>query len=566
MKYLVTLVLILLLPAAASTLSAQSTAPPTAQPTNTGVISGQVTLKGKPAPQVPIVLYGNSAVPLPNGGLGASTDANGVYRLTGLPAGSYWVKPMTPAFVELSRKVTIDDRETADGIDFELVKGSVITGRITDVEGRPLIEERVYLFDAEPASNQTAEKIGYVRFHDGQTDDRGIYRIFGVAAGRYKVAVGNDDGNLRWRSVARRYRRVFFSGVTDPGRATVIEVSEGSETSHVDITVDGPIRTFAASGVVLDEQTNQPAPNMQCWISDQRREFIPLEVISNSQGQFQIDRLLPGDYQVRAEPQDGDGVRSNPVSFQIADRDIDGLVIRTAKGAGIAGVVVLENNKDPVIMDKLRQLRIGTWTRTGADSQPVWHSSPINPDYSFSIKGLNAGSVLLDIDHAEEGFSLARIEYPKATPTDRIPVNADQQITGVRLIVRYGTAIINGTVKIVNGKLPTDCRLYVSVREITALVRLFPVEVDDRGHFTVRNLAAGTYFVTPNLCTPGAMNPVGPPQQIVVNDGATVNVTLTADFGKRSEAGGPIGRSLSMRSGRLASPSRLSDALAALFP
>jgi hypothetical protein len=136
----------------------------------------------------------------------------------------------------------------------------------------------------------------------------------------------------------------------------------------------------------------------------------------------------------------------------------------------------------------------------------------------------------------------------------------------VRLIVRYGTAIINGTVKIVSGKLPPDCRLYVSVREITALDRLFPVEVDDRGHFTVRNLAAGTYFVTPNLSTPGAMNPVGPPQQIVVNDGATVNVTLTADFGKGSEAGGPIGRSLSMRSGLLASPSRLSDALATLFP
>jgi protocatechuate 3,4-dioxygenase beta subunit len=565
MKYLVTLVLIVLLPATASTLSAQSTAPPTAQPTNTGVISGQVTLKAKPAPQVTMVLYGNSAVPLPNGELKTSTDANGVYRLTGLPAGSYWVKPMTPAFVEASRKVTIDDGETADGIDFELVKGGVITGKITDVDGHPLIEEMVELFDAEPALKQT-EKIGYRWFH-GQTDDRGIYRIFGVAPGRYKVAVGNDDsGGLRWRSVARRYRRVFFSGVTDPGRATVIEVSEGSETSHVDITVDGPIHTFTASGVVLDEQTNQPAPNMQCWISSQRREFIPLEVISNSQGRFQIDSLTPGDYQLRAEPEEGDGVRSNPVSFQIADRDIDGLVIRTAKGAGIAGVVMLENNKDPVIMDKLRQLRIGTWTRTGADSQLVWHSSPINPDYSFSIKGLNAGSALLDIDHEEEGFGLARIEYPKAMPTDRIPVNADQQITGVRVIVRYGTAIIDGTVKIVNGQLPGDSRLYVKVREITAPDRLSPVEVDDRGHFTVRNLAAGTYFVTPNLSTPGAMNPVGPPQQVVVSDGATVNVTLTVDFGKGSEAGGPIGRSLSMRSGLLASPSRLSDALAALFP
>jgi len=541
MKYLLPSVLILLLPGAASTLSAQSTAPPTAQPTNTGVISGRVTLKAKPAPQVAMVLYGDgSAIRLPKGELKTSTDANGVYRLTGLPAGSYWVKPMTPAFVEMSRKVTIGDGETAAGIDFELVKGGVITGRITDAGGHPVIEERVYLFDAEPASNQTAEKVGNVRLQNGQTDDRGIYRILGMGPGRYKVAVGNDGGNVLWRSVARRYRRVFFPGVTDPGSATVIEVSEGSETSHVDITLDGPIHTFAASGVVLDEQTNQPVPNMQCWISEQRKEFIPLEVISNSQGRFQIDNLLPGDYQVRAEPEKGDNVRSSPVSFHIADRDIDGLVIKTGKGAGIAGVVVLENNKDPMIIDKLRQLSVGTWNRTGADSQPVYHSSPINPDYSFSIKGLNAGPALLSLDGSEKGFSLTRIEYPNATPTDRIPVNADEQITGVRLFVRYGTATINGTVKTVNGKLPADRRLYVSVREINALDRLSRAEVDDRGHFTIRNLAAGTYLVTPNLSVSCDMKPVGPPQQVVVNDAATVNVTLTADFGK--EAGRPIGR------------------------
>ena len=91
MKYLVTLVSILLLPAAASTLWAQSTAPPTVQPRKTGVISGQVTLKAKPASQVTIAIQGDSdsAQPLPNGELKTSTDANGVYRLTGLPAGRY---------------------------------------------------------------------------------------------------------------------------------------------------------------------------------------------------------------------------------------------------------------------------------------------------------------------------------------------------------------------------------------------------------------------------------------------------------------------------------------------
>jgi hypothetical protein len=361
--------------------------------------------------------------------------------------------------------------------------------------------------------------------------------------------VGNDDGHFYWPSpVERKYKQVFFPGVTDPGRATVIEVSAGSETSNVDITVDGPTRTFAASGVVLDEQANQPAPNMQIWMSSPPTEFVPLKVISNSRGQFRIENLTPGDYQVRVNPEEGDDVRSSRVSFQIADRDIDGLVIKTGKGAGIAGVVVLENNKDPLIMDKLRRLSVGAWNHTGGDSATLWHSSPINADHSFSLKGLDAGTAFFDIDHSEEGFSLARIEYPNATPTGSIPVNSSDQITGVRLIVRYGTAIIEGTVKIVNGKLPTDCRLYVSVREITALDRLLPVEVDDRGHFTIRNLAAGTYFVTPNLSTPGAMNPVGAPQQVVVNDAAAVNVILTADLGKGPETGGPIGRSLSVRS------------------
>jgi len=565
MKDLVTLVLMLLLPAAAATLSAQSTAPPTAQPTKTGVISGQVTLKAEPAAHVPVVLYGNSAVPLSKGELETSTDANGVYRLTGLPAGSYGVKPMTPAFVEVSRQVTLGDGETADGIDFDLVKGGVITGKITGVDGHPLIEEMVDLFDAEPTLNQT-EKIGYLRL-GGQTDDRGIYRIFGVAPGRYKVAVGNDDGHFYWPSpVERKYKQVFFPGVTDPGRATVIDVSEGSETNHVDITVDGPTRTFAASGVVLNEQTNKPAPNMQCWMSSPPTEFVPLTVISDSRGQFRIENLTPGDYQVRVRPKDGDDLGSSRVSFQIADRDIDGLVIRTNKGAGIAGVVVLENNKDPVIMDKLRELRVGAWNHTAGDSAALGHSSPINADHSFSLKGLDAGTAFFYIDDPEGGFSLARIDYPNATPTGSIPVNSGEQITGVRVIVRYGTAIINGTVKIVNGQLPADSRLYVSVREITALDRLFPVEVDDRGHFTIRNLAAGTYFVTPNLSTPGAMDPVGPPQQIMVNDGATVNVTLTVDFSKGSQAGGPIGRSLLMRSGLPASTSRLSDTLAVLLP
>ena len=39
--------------------------------------------------------------------------------------------------------------ESVDGIDFALVGGGVITGRVTDSDGRPLIEERLNLIPAD---------------------------------------------------------------------------------------------------------------------------------------------------------------------------------------------------------------------------------------------------------------------------------------------------------------------------------------------------------------------------------------------------------------------------------
>jgi hypothetical protein len=114
---------------------------------------------------------------------------------------------VNPPFVELSRKVTIADGETAGGIDFELIRGGAITGRITNVDGRP-VKESVYLFDVEPALKQIAERVTYTGLHS-PTDDRGIYRISGVPPGRYKASVGDSDGHFNPWFLEPRYRQVF---------------------------------------------------------------------------------------------------------------------------------------------------------------------------------------------------------------------------------------------------------------------------------------------------------------------------------------------------------------------
>ena len=160
-----------------------------AQAKGSGSISGTVTLGGKPAKGVPVVVWVNINGPGQKPPFStATTDEEGRYLISGLPAGKYSVAPYQPAnslpertmFDLGSKSVTLNDNESASAIDFNLAAGSVITGRVVGPDGRPLIEQRITLESLE--NKQTFG--GLMGNEMYRTDDRGIYRIYGLPAGR----------------------------------------------------------------------------------------------------------------------------------------------------------------------------------------------------------------------------------------------------------------------------------------------------------------------------------------------------------------------------------------------
>jgi hypothetical protein len=126
--------------------------------TGTAVVTGRVTIGDKPAAGVTVGLLRGE--PPTNSGepqtlAKAMTDAEGRYRLSNLPAGSFRVTALAPGFVssldlgpgqppwQAGRAVTLGEGDTVEQLDFQLTRGGVITGKVFDHDGKTLIGQRV---------------------------------------------------------------------------------------------------------------------------------------------------------------------------------------------------------------------------------------------------------------------------------------------------------------------------------------------------------------------------------------------------------------------------------------
>lgn len=147
-------------------------------PENRPVRRAIVTVTGAPAPA------GRSVV----------TDDEGRFSFVGLPAGSYTMQASRPAFLKNAFGATRPGRpgtpialaagQPVTDVVLQLPHGSAIEGVLRDIAGDPAPGMRVEAIRVvRGAQGERAERLG-----SAFTDDRGIYRIFGLPAGDYVLA------------------------------------------------------------------------------------------------------------------------------------------------------------------------------------------------------------------------------------------------------------------------------------------------------------------------------------------------------------------------------------------
>jgi uncharacterized protein (DUF2141 family) len=532
--------LLVLLGAAVSTRSQITPAKDT-----TASITGKVTIKGKGATGVTVGVRRASQQRMERVSNQSITDDQGVYRITDLEPGSYMVVPSTPAYVsaedaDLQKQVIVNKGEAIENIDFSLVRGGVITGKITDGEGRPVIEEPVFLESL--SATGMGYRFGYGVGMNTTTDDRGVYRIYGLPAGRYKVAAGQTgEDSIGRMMTGSRYKRVYHQNVSDPAQATVIEVSEGSEARDVDITLGGKQLTYTASGKIVASENGQPLPaigyGLINYVNEQHTSSYTSGAVTNNRGEFKFQGLAPGKYAVFINNESGSSDwLGDALKFEVTDQDVGGLVLKAIKGTGsITGVLVVEGTPDKTVLAKLKTagLRIYSMrSNAGRNDRTVM----VNPDGSFRVAGLPSSSFGFVLSMSEE-LRIARIERDGVNITSGVEVKDGEQVNGVRLIVYYGNATLRGSIKFENGTPPSNAHLFCNARRITEdpnsvvsqnnTYDSFPV--DARGQFIKEGLVPGTYEIIAGLFLPGVPNTPTVKQQVVVTAGVN-NVTLTLDL------------------------------------
>jgi uncharacterized protein (DUF2141 family) len=324
----------------------------------TAILAGTVVTddpNGRPLRRVTLTL--NAASSGPTVSRMTTTDDQGRFAFTRLPAGNYTALRASKAgFVTaaygqkrvgglgIPLALTEGQRLT---VAMKMLRGGVITGAIADDAGKPLAQVGV---QASPIRIVNGERLpaAVMSNSTATTDDRGVYRIYGLAPGDYVVsasarffasgdvrpvtadevrwaqqqlqpagAVGASASTASDRTTpaprpaqAIAYSPVYYPGTTDVARATPITVVAGQELPGVDFRIQF-VPTAKIEGTVFDPD-GQPAQNVQMNVIPKTDTSIGLmgsqfmfetmmmgrpQVVA---GKFTIPALKPGEYTISA--------------------------------------------------------------------------------------------------------------------------------------------------------------------------------------------------------------------------------------------------------------------------
>jgi Carboxypeptidase regulatory-like domain len=511
--------LLLLLVCCASAV-AQTALPASPSPTSatvdeptTGMITGLVVNEsGQPFAGVQVVVRQLNAT---NPGRTLTTDSEGRFRVNGLSSALYFVSASAPGYVlpPTDPSQPINHHRIGDQVKLELIRGGVITGSVTNAAGEPLIAVAVRAWMVRDAKGRVA-KIPNTFFVEQTTDDRGIYRIYGLMPGTYVVSAGGVGFSQRFQLNPYAYDTPTYAPSSTRDGATEVSV-QGGEESNVDIRYRGE-RGHAISGSV--KLTGSAGASIS--LSSVTGGFISFGGLFQQPGNrgFEFYGLADGDYVIVARevvpgsaPLPAELLMSEPRRVTVKGADVTGLELVTRPLSSLSGRVILEPTKPAECEGKRRPLfseMMVTVQRAEKDMQtdllpfyPTSNSGSPDAKGSFAIRNLIPGRYMPQPKFYARYWYLNSMTIAGTPKIDAAANWATLKIgerTDVTISLAEGAASIRGKLSGANGtQLPSNLGVYLvpAEREKNAdVLRYFVTSSEADGTFAFNNLPPGRYL------------------------------------------------------------------------
>ena len=487
----------------------------------TAAISGRVTLKGEPAAGVSVGLQpqqsgpgGAPYVPDRSKYSRVKTDNEGRFSFSSLTAGQYRIVALAAGFVSADdsqlvngKMVTLTDGENLENVELRLKRGAVITGRVTDPSSNPVIEKSVRLMKLDARGNFSPFNINGEMT---RTDDRGVYRIYSLPAGKYKVSMGvPPQAGAGVPDMSRLYfAQTFHPDTTDEKQAKIVELGEGSEATDIDIKIAEIKKTFDIAGRVVEPATGQPVAGLQIGYGTLGATGGLMNAFggmsaTDAQGEYQIQGVLPGKYVVfgdsRFNSQASD-FYTDQTPVEVTNSDLSGIEIKAHRGGSVSGVAIVEGTNDPAILKQLSSLNLNLIYR--ASDAGMSRSAKPGPGGNFRFSGVKPGKADIKAFTPGDGLKQIRIEYNGAPITDGLELQQGENITNLRVVFGYGTGVVRGQLKIVGGELPANTQFTLITKFLGGSGSEFYTQVDARNQFVLKSLPPGEYELALRAFTP----------------------------------------------------------------
>ncbi len=478
-----------------------------------GVIQGRVLAEDDeyPLAQATLSLRSTGATPLERPRT-VRTDSSGEYTLRDLEPGKYVLRASRKGYIpqnygqksshsfrreEVGTTLTVGHGQVLEDIDFRLIRGGVVEGRVVDQNNEPV--ERVTVM--MKGYRSFAGKGRLLPFGRDETDDRGQFRIFGIPPGNYYLSVSPHPFIRDPRREMPSFAPTFYPGVLRIEEASRIEVTAGGEVGGFNITVIEAF-SYSVSGRVL---TAEGKPAHSAWIMSMKESGNDLSSMmgpntnTDLQGEFKVSGLLPGRHRLYARAGGGEDPQMASATVDVVDRDLSGLTLVLGKGAEITGRIVVEGEASTV-----------DWQRISLSTVPTGNITLItfggsgfrvNEDFTFKISNRPEGTYRLVAKLPAGNHYVSSIRVEGQDISDRpIELRSNDRLDGVEIHISADGARISGYVEQVEER-EVAAGATVVVFAADPQHRRFPsrftrtTQTDQSGRFSLEGLVPGEYLV-----------------------------------------------------------------------